>query len=188
MFIKKDVFLDSIQLCTCSSAWIEHGTPNAGVGGSNPLRYVMRPYKVQCILYQRVSGIQFLMLRRNGAKGNFWQAVTGRMEDEDSDIEATALREIGEETGISEQDILHKTTAIYSFQFVEQRPPKDEMVTEYVFGIEVKPNTNVVLGKIPYQEHSEYRWVGFEEALKLIKYDTNKEALRRLYNILEKSI
>jgi len=52
---------------------------------------------------------------------------------------------------------------------------------EYAFGVEVSSEEEVVLdGK----EHSEYRWCGFEEALKLLKWTGNKEALRKQNEIL----
>jgi len=52
---------------------------------------------------------------------------------------------------------------------------------EYAFGVEVSSDEEVVLdGK----EHSEFKWCNFQEALRLMKWKGNKEALRRLNKIL----
>jgi hypothetical protein len=52
---------------------------------------------------------------------------------------------------------------------------------EYAFGVEVSSEEKVVLdGK----EHSEFKWCSFQEALGLMKWKGNKEALKKLNQIL----
>jgi len=52
---------------------------------------------------------------------------------------------------------------------------------EYVFGVEISSDEKVVLdGK----EHSEFRWCSFQEALRLMKWKENKDALKKLDRIL----
>lgn len=52
---------------------------------------------------------------------------------------------------------------------------------EYAFGVEVSPDERVSLdGK----EHSEFKWVSLQEAIKLLKWKENKEALKKLNRIL----
>ena len=49
------------------------------------------------------------------------------------------------------------------------------VIPEYTFG--VKPDSDAItLSK----EHTEYRWVSFEDALAMLKWDSNKNALWEL--------
>ena len=52
---------------------------------------------------------------------------------------------------------------------------------EYVYGVEVQPTTSIVLDQ---QEHDAFQWCGFREALELLKWEENKEALNRLHNVV----
>ena len=49
------------------------------------------------------------------------------------------------------------------------------IVYEYAFGIKIN-NEEIKLS----DEHQEYRWVNYDEAIELLKYDSNKTALFEL--------
>ncbi len=145
------------------------------------------PIEIEGILYKRTGGeIKYLLLKRHPEKGEFWQPITGGLEEGETKVEALK-REIREETGI--QSIMKIIEDVHYFEF--QDPSLIEYfkrhgyvcnyAKEYVFGVEVSSDENVVLdGK----EHSEYRWCGFEEALMLLKWKGNEEALKKLNEIL----
>lgn len=136
-----------------------------------------RVSQINCIVFKpERSGYKFLVLKRREDRGGFWQSVTGGVQEGEDQISALK-RELREETGISEfRQIINLK---YSFSFCL---PRLGNLTENVYAIEIKPEVEVVLSA----EHTEYRWLDFEEALGLLKYDTNKEGFRKLWKILNK--
>jgi 8-oxo-dGTP pyrophosphatase MutT (NUDIX family) len=132
------------------------------------------PIQVEAIIFRiNSSRIEYLMLKRLPERNGFWQPVTGGMEEGETRDEALH-REIGEETGI--ENLVRVIEDIYCFEFSDPNLNK-----EYVYGVEVSATEKVVLdGK----EHSEYRWCGIQEALQLLHWKENKEALENLDTIL----
>ncbi len=83
-------------------------------------------------------------------------------------------REIEEETGI--KNLLRVIEGLYYFEFSDPSLNK-----EYVYGVEVSPEEEVVLdGK----EHNEYRWCSVQDAMRLLHWKENKEALKKLNRTL----
>jgi 8-oxo-dGTP pyrophosphatase MutT (NUDIX family) len=65
---------------------------------------------------------------------------------------------------------------LYYFEFSDPN-----LNQEYVYGVQVPLAEEIVLdGK----EHSEYRWCGIKDALELLSWKENKEALKKLNTIL----
>jgi len=140
------------------------------------------PIQVQCILFRKINGkIQYLLLKRIPSKGRFWQPVTGGLEEGETKIEALK-REVREETGI--KNIVRIMKDIYYDEFWDffEREGCQRLIKEFAFGVEVFSNDKIVMSG----EHSECRWCGFEEALKLLKWKGNKEALEKLNEILSR--
>lgn len=50
---------------------------------------------------------------------------------------------------------------------------------EYSFGVQVAPNI-IKLSS----EHKQFCWLGYDEAMQLLKWESNKEALRELHERL----
>lgn len=134
-----------------------------------------RVSQINCIVFKKEDGeYKFLVLKRREDRGDFWQSVTGGVEEGENQI-AALKRELKEETGIGEyQKIINLK---YSFSF--SLPHLGELV-ENVYAVEVSPETEIFLSP----EHIEYRWVFFEEALSLLKYEANKEGFRKIWKIL----
>ena len=42
-------------------------------------------------------------------------------------------------------------------------------------------------GKEDEMEHSEFKFVSLEESLKLLKYETNKDSLKKVHEIIKKA-
>lgn len=128
------------------------------------------PIQVEGVLYRRNKDrLEYLLLKRLPQRNGFWQPVTGGVEEGET-LEQALRREVMEETGVENVESI--TECLLSFEFACPIPN-----TEYVFGVEISPDDHILLdGK----EHSEYRWCGLDEALGLLYWNENKEALRRL--------
>ena len=132
------------------------------------------PIQIEAILFKRTDGkIQYLLLKTIPRRGGFWQPITGGLEEGETKREALK-REIREETGMT--NIIKIIENVHYHEFLAPH-----LVKEYVFGVEVSSNEKVVLdGK----EHSEFKWCSFQEALRLMKWKGNKDALKKLDKIL----
>jgi len=138
------------------------------------------PIQNECIIFRRDSNkIEFLLLKRTPERGGFWQPITGGYEDADGTLIDSCFREIKEETGIEKNKIINIYKNIYFFQYNFN----DLIISEYVFGFETSPAVKINLEKNIYPEHTEYRWVNFNEAMSLLKWDTNKEAFKILFKL-----
>ena len=132
------------------------------------------PIQVEAIIFRRNSNrIEYLLLKRLPERNGFWQPVTGGVEEGETLTEALR-REIREETGI--ENLVRVIEDIYYFEFSDPNLNK-----EYVYGVEVASTEVVVLDR---KEHSEYRWCGIKDALQLLSWKENKEALKKLNTIL----
>ena len=80
-----------------------------------------------------------------------------------------------EETQI--KDYLNFFEDVYYFEFDIEIHSR---IKEYVFAVEIDTNTDAILS----DEHEEKKWCNFEEALKLLKYENNKEGFRKVFEII----
>jgi dATP pyrophosphohydrolase len=132
------------------------------------------PIQVQGILFRKINGkMQYLLLKRTPERGGFWQPVTGGLEEGETKIEALK-REVREETGM--KNIIGIIEDVHYFEFSDPH-----LFKEYVFGVEISSDEKMVLDR---REHSQFRWCSFQEALRLLKWKENKEALTRLNEIV----
>jgi len=141
-----------------------------------------KPIQIEAILFRKASNkdkknfYEYLILKRIPAKGGFWQPVTGGVEDGETPLVAVK-REVEEETGITNLKRIVKDVHYFAFLEPERRE-------EYVFGIEVDPEQSICFDKNVYLEHDELRWCSYEEALSLLKWQNNKDGLKKLLTIL----
>ncbi len=121
------------------------------------------------IFRETENGIEFLLLKRanNQIYPGLWQMVTGKIEGEEK-AHQTALREIKEETGLLPVQLWVAPT-INSFY-----EPKDEYICLLpVFAARVEREAKVILS----EEHTEYKWVGKDDAKKLLAWPGQREAV-----------
>ena len=121
------------------------------------------------IFREAVSGIEFLLLKRNEKQSysGLWQMVTGKIEGEEK-AHQTVMREIKEETGLLPVQLWVAPT-INSFY-----EPKDEYICLLpVFTARVKREAKVILS----EEHTEYKWVRKDEAKKLLAWPGQRDAV-----------
>lgn len=143
------------------------------------------PYQVLVIPYRfRNNDIEFAIFSRSDMK--CWQWIAGGGEDFDESFLDSARREAFEEANIpfdSDYIELDSRTSIpvehCAGGFIWGKDVY--VVTEYSFGVSVSSDDLEISS-----EHKGYKWVTYTEALKLLKYDSNKTALWELNKRLSK--
>lgn len=124
------------------------------------------------------SNVEYCILKRK--KMQIWQWVAGGVESSDVDILSAAKRELMEEVGI-EGDINVCLLEGYT-KIPVVNVTRGFMWGENVFySEEFSFAVNIINRKIVLSdEHDECKWVTYEEARQLLKYDSNKSALWEL--------
>lgn len=130
---------------------------------------------------------QYLLLRRPPNGGGFWQGVTGGVEKGESLIEA-AKRELFEETGFV-PSLIENLNKSYSFRLSDRYKhlyaDGVQVIVEHVFVAYVDSKQEPVLDP---REHNAWRWCSFKEALELLKWPNNIDALKRCHNFLNRKL
>lgn len=125
------------------------------------------PLIVQSIVYrEKNQDFEVLVLKRNAERGGFWNVVNGTLELNES-VTQCRSREIREETGIKQ--VRHWSNEINRFSFVHNGSP----LVVIVFAAEVDPSQEVTIN----EEHTEYRWLSFPEAINLMKFNEDRQGL-----------
>ncbi len=119
-----------------------------------------------------------LLLHRRRERGNFWQPITGSIEDGESPLE-TARREIVEETGNrAEPDDIDLTQSfMIESAFLEARYPTPIIASEVGFAAQLDSQLPILMDK---EEHDEYGWFTFQDAYERIRWTDDREGLERL--------
>ncbi len=140
-----------------------------------------RPPKlpVSVLVVIHTPALEVLLIKRADKMG-LWQSVTGSLDALDEPLDATARREVLEETGISTGE-LHNWQQQNVYEIYERwrhrYAPGVTQNTEHVFGLCVPPDTPVVLSP---REHVAYQWLPWPEAAALCFSPSNAEAIRHL--------
>ncbi|PRT04870.1 NUDIX hydrolase [Bacillus wiedmannii] len=144
------------------------------------------PYQILIFPYIIIEDyIQYAIFNRSDY--GYWQGIADGGEDGETPIES-AKREAFEEAGIIKECPYIKLDSVSSL------PVEDVVggflwgedvyvIKEFSFGVKVSTK-NVSLSK----EHSNYKWLCFEEAVMLLKWDSNKTALWELNKRLLKQL
>jgi dATP pyrophosphohydrolase len=140
-----------------------------------PLQVLVLPFR-----YAADGNIEYAILRRRDHVDACWQGVAGGVEQGES-VEEAARREMWEEAGIPRGALLLRLDTMASVpasQFHERDlwGPDLYVVTEHTFGVRVGDGQAITLS----DEHTEVRWEPYEEAAKLLMWDSNRTALWEL--------
>jgi dATP pyrophosphohydrolase len=135
------------------------------------------PYQILVFPFYKKDGEPlYALFRRSDDKA--WQGIAGGGEDAETPIEA-AKREAMEEAGVPDGSKIIQLSAVSSIpvEYVAGFIWGDDVlvVPEYSFGIELSSKIMTLS-----HEHSQYEWFNFEDALKQLKWDSNKTALWEL--------
>jgi dihydroneopterin triphosphate diphosphatase len=144
-----------------------------------------RPPKlpVSVLVVIHTPALDVLLIERADKPG-FWQSVTGSIDLPNEVLDATAWREVAEETGITaansggvlqdwQQHNIYEIFARWRHRYA----PGVTHNTEHVFGLMVRPGTPVVLSP---REHLAYQWLPWAAAAALCFSPSNAKAIQEL--------
>ena len=123
--------------------------------------------------------LEVLLIER-AANPGFWQSVTGSREPEDPDLEATARRELLEETGLSAGTLTDwRLTNRYEIwpQWRARYAPDVTHNTEHVFGFRVP---EVTVATLDPGEHTAQMWLPWQQAMEKVFSPSNRDAIWQL--------
>jgi len=126
-----------------------------------------------------------LLLHRRPERGNFWQPITGSIEDGETPAE-TARREIIEETGhaAEPEDLDLEQSFMIESQYLESLHPMPIIASEVTFAASLSAALEI---RLDADEHDDCGWFPFEEAYAMIRWTDDREALERLEERLSAS-
>jgi dihydroneopterin triphosphate diphosphatase len=140
-----------------------------------------RPFKIprSVLVVVHTPALEVLLIERADRPG-FWQSVTGSLERADEALEATAWREVAEETGIDRGTLrdwgLENVYEIYPV-WRHRYAPGVTHNTEHVFGLTVERDVPVTLNP---REHLRHAWLPWREAADRCFSPSNAEAILQL--------
>ena len=144
------------------------------------------PYQVLIIPFRHtVTGLVFAVLKR--ADTGAWQFASGGGEDAEMPVQA-AQREMQEEVGLNVEGQLREldataTIPVSVFNNVARWGDDVFVIPEHSFAVDVK-DAALILS----DEHTELRWVAYDEARALLKWDSNRTALWELTERLRRQL
>ena len=121
--------------------------------------------------------LEFAVAKRSDME--VWQFLSGGGEDDETPLKA-AKREANEEGKIPYDFKMIKLDSVASIPATIFKAHKDWgkdvfVIPEYSFGVDVK-DQKLVLSS----EHTEIKWLKYEDAIAVLKFDSNKTALYEL--------
>lgn len=136
------------------------------------------PQSVLVVIH--TPALEVLLIERADAPG-FWQSVTGSKDAEDEPFEATAVREVAEETGLDARAPGHVLTDwgmenVYEIypQWRHRYAPGVTRNTEHLFGLCLPAAVPVTLSA---REHRAQVWLPWREAADRCFSPSNAEAI-----------
>ncbi|WP_427340744.1 NUDIX hydrolase [Caloranaerobacter sp. DY30410] len=135
-----------------------------------PINVLVFPYFIS-----NNGNIKYALFKRSDM--NCWQGIAGGVEEGENILDAVK-RECWEEANIDIESEFIKLDSMTSIPITEIKGDWDDntyVATEYSYGVKLI-DKKIVLSN----EHNEFGWFTYEEAMKLLKWDSNKTALWEL--------
>lgn len=143
-----------------------------------PLQIVVIPFRKN-----KSGNYEYAVFHR--ADGTMWHFVSGGAEDNETAVD-TAIRELEEEAGIIvTNNLIHLDSRASipknAYPSVTHWPDDLYVLPQFSFAIDVI-DAEIVLS----DEHDAFSWLNYENATKLLKWDSDKVALWELNERLKK--
>jgi dATP pyrophosphohydrolase len=139
------------------------------------------PFQVIVFPYRKTPDGSYqyaIFFRRTDRYGDFWQAIAGGGEDDEIPLEA-ARREANEEGGLGYDTpyVQLESMVMIPAPFAAGMlwGPDVLVVPEYAFGADAGEQ-EIILS----EEHETFRWVDYNTAQELLRFDSNRNALWEL--------
>ena len=136
---------------------------------------MIKEKSVGCVTFYLKEDQRYYLLLRYIS--NHWGLVKGHIEANETEKQ-TLIREIHEETKLEEFEIIpnFKESSTYTYSRNNQR--FDKLISYYL----VKSNNfNIIIS----DEHKEYTWLKYEEAIDKITYKNTKAILKKAEMLLK---
>lgn len=128
------------------------------------------------IVFKRAKdGIKYLLLHY---EAGHWDLPKGHQEKNEKE-EQTALREIKEETGIEDIQLVENFRETISYYY---KRGQETIFKEVIFFLAQSATDEVTISK----EHIGYAWLNYEHALKKLTFNNAKELLKKADEFLKK--
>ncbi|RED46155.1 NUDIX hydrolase [Aestuariispira insulae] len=127
------------------------------------------------VIVLRADRKVLLLKRSAGFLKGAWAQVTGRP-DGDETLWQAALRELHEETALVPECLY---TADYCDHFYNPAEDRVEIVPLFVANVPVEAEISL------NREHTDYRWVTFDEADDLLPFNGHRQAVKKLHEDLK---
>lgn len=118
---------------------------------------------------------KLLMLKRTKERSGYWQPVCGGIETSELAYE-TAIREVSEETGITNYEYIEKLP--FEFKYQEPKNGIEMNMEDVCFLMIINTKYDIRLSN----EHEHYKWIKFDEVSDL----TNWEPIIKVCDYLNK--
>jgi dATP pyrophosphohydrolase len=130
------------------------------------------PKKVLVLPFRRTDSgsVEYAVLKKGK---DYWQGIAGGVEEGETLLQA-AKREAEEEGGVPAEAHFMPLDSVASFE----RDKKT--VTQYAFAVELNARPLRLS-----EEHSEYRWLPFDAAIRMMRWQSDRDALTELNSRLE---
>jgi len=137
------------------------------------------PFNVLIFPYIDICNNEFEYVLFKRADTGFWQEISGGGEDNETPLES-ARRETYEETGISVNSEFMQLDTVFPVPVTEFSVSylwgdNIYVIPQYTFGVKVY-DRQITLSN----EHTEYRWLRYEQAYEIVEFDGNKIAIWEL--------
>lgn len=130
------------------------------------------------IVFKENGGRKYLLLLYKGKNFKYWEFARGRIEKNEKESD-TIVREVEEETGINDLEFTKDFNEKINFFY---KRDDDIIFKEVIYILARTKKKDVKLS----QEHLDYCWAGYEEALNKLKFRNDKEILKKAEEFLEK--
>ena len=140
------------------------------------------PFQILAIPYKIIETTPLFCIYCRADSGD-WQFIAGGGENTETPLEA-AKREAFEESGIKStnwkelKSLSYLPVTVIQEKYRRNWDKDTYVIPEYVFGVECTGDITLSA------EHTKYFWTTYEEAVKKLKWDSNRTALYELNCIL----